>query len=214
MDGSPPTIIQISEFFVHLFLQRKIAPSTIRGYRTALADYYPAALDIRHSEVLARLLNSFYRDQPPSARCLPPWDLGVVLASLRESPFEPLEKVSITDLTRKTVFLVALGTARRRSELSALARSRVKFSTIDHSVTVAPGVNFLAKNQSNRGTQADRMKDIVIPSLEALVGHDLPQDALNCPVRALRIYMKRTDPYRGDRDRFFLPIRPGQVGEI
>ena len=122
--------------------------------------------------------------------------------------------MGISELTHKTIFLIALATARRRSEIGALARSSCKFRVDAQSMTLTPKVGFLLKNQSTRGTQADRMKDILIPSLEALCGPDLPDDALNCPVRALRLYLKRTDPYRGYRDRLFLPIRPGQKGDI
>ena len=191
-----------------------MAPSSIRGYRTALADYYSSSIPIRTSEVLAKLIDSFYRDQPPSARNIPPWDLNTVLTSLRYPPFEPLERVSISDLTHKTIFLVALASARRRSEIGALSRSSCKFHVNGESMTLAPRLAFMAKNQNHRGTQADKMKDIIIPSLEALCGPDLPDDALNCPVWAIKIYIKKTDPYRGDRDRLFLPIRPGQIGDI
>ena len=48
------------------------------------------------------------------------------------------------------------------------------------------------------------MNEIIILSLSNLVGHYLPDDALNCPVRALRLYLNKTDSYRGDRNRLFL----------
>ena len=58
------------------------------------------------------------------------------------------------------------------------------------------------------------MKDIIIPSLSAYVGSDLASDALNCPVRALRLYLNRTDNYRGDRVNLFLPMHESRQSEI
>jgi hypothetical protein len=42
-------------------------------------------------------------------------------------PFEPMDKVSLKYLTFKTVFLVALATAQRWSELHALAFTKTAF---------------------------------------------------------------------------------------
>jgi hypothetical protein len=45
----------------------------------------------------------------------PKWDLSVVLRALMGFPFETMDKVSLKYLTFKTIFLVALATAQRRS---------------------------------------------------------------------------------------------------
>ena len=202
LDGSNPTIAYIATFFMCLFETKKLQASSIMGYRSALADYYPKDLSIRSSEVLNKLISSFFRDRPWIERSLVPWDLSIVLTSLAKPPFEPLAKVPIKYLTFKTVFLVVFATSRRRSEIHALSRKRTKISPVTGAITTAPALSFLAKNQ--RANAVERMKDIDIPSLSRLVGSDLPNDALNCPVRALSIYMERTDGYRGDRDRLFL----------
>ena len=73
--------------------------------------------------VLHDLLRSFCIERPlPSSR-FPSWDLLRVLSLLRESPFEPLETCSLRDLTRKTLFLLSLATARRVGELQAVSSS-------------------------------------------------------------------------------------------
>ena len=46
---------------------------------------------------------------------------------LKSSIFEPLRQASLRDLTRKTLFLVALASAKRVSELQALSRTGVFF---------------------------------------------------------------------------------------
>ena len=47
----------------------------------------------------------------------PSWNVDVVLKSLTLPPFEPLHEASFRDLTKKTLFLVALATAKRVGEL-------------------------------------------------------------------------------------------------
>jgi integrase len=42
-----------------------------------------------------------------------------------EEPFEPMETASLKSITLKTVFLVALATAQRRSELHALSFEKI-----------------------------------------------------------------------------------------
>ena len=51
---------------------------------------------------------------------LPQWDLGIVLEALSKPPYEPLPEVSLKHLTLKTIFLIAMASAGRRSELQAL----------------------------------------------------------------------------------------------
>ncbi|XP_064115337.1 uncharacterized protein LOC135221576 [Macrobrachium nipponense] len=51
---------------------------------------------------------------------VPSWNLDVVLRFLRSSRFEPPQLASFKDLTRKALFLMALASAKRVSELHAL----------------------------------------------------------------------------------------------
>ena len=48
------------------------------------------------------------------------WDLGIFLEALSKPPSEPLRDTSLKHLTLKTVFLLAMASAGRRSELQAL----------------------------------------------------------------------------------------------
>ena len=58
----------------------------------------------------------------------PAWDLSRVLTYLVSSAFEPLSQASFRALTLKTLFLLALATAKRVGELQALS-SIVTFLT-------------------------------------------------------------------------------------
>ena len=118
VDFSTPSVTQISDFFMYQDLNRR--PSTIGGYRTAIVyTLDPTAHHIAHNADLHRLLSSFHRDRPKSSRNLPKWNLSVVLNELTKAPFEPMKDTYLKHLTLKTAFLLALASAKRRSEIHA-----------------------------------------------------------------------------------------------
>ena len=120
VDFRSPSVNQIADFLLYLFKERNLQPSTIDGYRTAIADMVGNdTLNISSDENLTRLLDSFHRDKPKGRRGVPSWNLSLVLHQLTKAPFEPLRKASLKHLTFKTVFLLALGSGKRRSEIHA-----------------------------------------------------------------------------------------------
>ena len=65
VDFRSPSVSQIADFLLHLFKERKLQPSTIEGYRTAIADMVGNdRLNISKDENLTRLLDGFHRDKP------------------------------------------------------------------------------------------------------------------------------------------------------
>ena len=65
VDVGSPSVTQIADFLLHLFRDRKLQPSTIEGYRTAIADMMGnEKVHISKDENLTRLLDSFHRDKP------------------------------------------------------------------------------------------------------------------------------------------------------
>ena len=103
-----------------MFEERKLQPSTIDGYRSAIADKLGnSTLNISKDENLTRLLDSFHRDRHKGRRGIPSWNLSLVLHQLTKTPFEPIKEASLKHLTFKTVFLLALGSGKRRSEIHA-----------------------------------------------------------------------------------------------
>ena len=152
---------------------------------------------------LSELIRSFELARPLSRSLTPKWDLTCVLLSLTKAPYEPLQKATLSHLTWKTVFLLTMAAAKRRSEIHALSmeENSLRFNR-DGSVTFALQVGFLAKTQLP-GTVADPFS---IPSLSKGLDHSDP-DRLLCPVRAIKYYLDRTKPLRGTRTRLFIPIK-------
>ena len=127
VDFRSPSVNQIADFLLYLFQERNLQPSTIDGYRTAIADMVSnESLNISSDENLTCLLDSFHRDKPKGRRGVPSWNLSLVLHQLTKAPFEPLRKASLKHLTFRTVFLLALGSGKRRSEIHAWLSKSIK----------------------------------------------------------------------------------------
>ena len=111
---------QIADFLLHLFKERKLQPSTIEGYRTAITDMVGNdKVNISKDENLTHLLDSFHRDKLKGRRGVPSWNLSLVLHQLTKAPFEPMRKACLKPLTFKMVYLLALGSGKRWSEIHA-----------------------------------------------------------------------------------------------
>ena len=97
---------------------------------------------------IPRNCRCFY-ERPPQRKILPQWSLPLILQVLLKPPFEPLQKSDLKHLTLKTVFLTALASGRRRSELHALCFDSAHFrQNQDQSlVTLYPDIDFVAKSQ-------------------------------------------------------------------
>ena len=87
-------------------------------------------------------------------------------------------------LFRKTLFLIALASGARLSEMAALSRDK-GFAVFLPSgeVSLSPHPKFLAKNEDPQNRWAPWK---ILP---------LPQDLSLCPVEALRSYLSRTDSW-------------------
>ena len=77
VDFRNPSIGEICNFFWYLFNDLNRCPSTIEGYRTAIADTLGnSRLNIITNSEIARLIASFFKDKPKSSRSIPKWNLS------------------------------------------------------------------------------------------------------------------------------------------
>ena len=122
------------------------------------------------------------------------------------SPYEPLDQASLQFLTWKTVFLLTMASAKRRSEIHALSvqTGHLRFDSSDGSVTLLCQPGFLAKNQ----LPSMASKPFKVQSLSKTCGQD-DEDRLLCPVRALKFYLNRVKSIRGSQKRLFIPLKGG-----
>lgn len=181
-------------------MDRKLSSSSIKGYRAMLSTVFRhKGLDISNDKDLSDLIRSFETSKNSRER-LVSWNLDVVFKWLVGSKFEPLSSCSFRDLTRKTIFLVALATARRVSELHALDK-RIGFSR--GKAVCSSLLSFLAKNET---PSKPWPRSFSIPGLSDLVGPD-EEERLLCPVRALKVYFERTQAVRGPSPNLWCSVR-------
>lgn len=197
---------------IFLFNEKKFSISTIKGYRSALAQvYHHRGLDLSNNADISSLVKAMEIERPVVRSQIPKWDLSLVLRHLTRSPYEPMRIADQKFLTRKTAFLLLLATAKRVSEIHALTY------LVDHTegwktITLHFDPSFVAKTQkpSDPSTQ---LTTVTIPALAPSVEEGLPDRSL-CPVRALRYYLDRTAASRPGRRRLFIPNQLGRTKDI
>ena len=138
MDPINPSVTTMADFLIFLFEEKKLLPASIKGFKSAIASTlkHLSSVDLSYHQVLSDIIKSMELEKPVISRVVTHWDLSLVLDSLKKFLFEPMSSCSLKCLTQKTVFLIALTSGRRRSELHALSATpnSVKFSTDKSSV--------------------------------------------------------------------------------
>ena len=207
VDFRSPSIKQIADFLLYLFQEKHLQPSTIDGYRTAISDKLGnGRVNIGKDENLTRLLDSFHRDKPKGRRGVPSWNLSLVLHQLTKPPFEPLRKASLKHLTFKTVFLLALGSGKRRSEIHAWVHRNIRHQEDWSKVSLYPSPSFISKNHlAKEGPGC--VAPVIIPALAPTLDKSLKEDRTLCPVRSLRYYLDKTKDLRSDKELVFVSFR-------
>ena len=142
------------------------------------------------------LLRSFSRSVDPVELRPPAWDVALVLQSLTGAPYEPLRTCKKRFLAQKTLFLLALASAKRIGELHALSH-RVSHSRgwAEASFSFVPG--FVAKTQ-DPSSLAPRFVGFSVPN-----SRNNRNGRLLCPLRAVRCYLDRTAAHHPLCERLF-----------
>ena len=184
VDFGSPSLTQVAEFLLFLFKEKNLQPSTIDGYRTAIADKIGCdKVNFGKDENLTRLLDSFHRDKPKGLRGVPSWNL-----------------------TFKTVFLLALGSGKRRSEIHAWVHRNIRHQEDWANVSLFPSPCFLSKNQLAKEGPSS-VAPVIIPALAPTLDKSLKEDRTLCPVRALRYYLDKTKDLRSGKQLVFVSFK-------
>ena len=146
VDPFNPSVNIFGEFLI-LLDDKNFSPATVKSYRSAISTTLKqiSNVDFSNQSILSDVVRSFELERPRVKPHFPKWDFAVVFTALNTTPFEPLESCGFKELTYKTVFLTALASGSRRSEIHALSCHDVHFT--DQSVNLMTFPVFLAKNQ-------------------------------------------------------------------
>ena len=193
----------MADFLSYLYDKQGLKPTTIDGYRVAIAGAlkHHRGVSISKDPALLDLSTWMHRDRPRSSSSAPPWDLALVLAALQESPFEPIQdpdKVSLRHLTWKTAFLLLLASGARRGEIHAIDYKSLQHDPKWRFIILKPHLDFISKTQL-RTQGATKLDSITIKCLTDFVGPDLDRDRKLCPVRCLKAYLARTQHMRAGK---------------
>ena len=198
IDPSTATVGEVSDFLRSRF-ELGLQASTVQGYLSAILSFHSGCRDggsLKDNKVLGFLIEGMEISRPKARRIWPAWDLHTALSRLNEVPFEPLQSSSLRNIAMKTLFLIALASGKRCSELHALSiGSSCVFSRAGVTLYFRPG--FLAKNERHNFSASP----IFLPYINR---SDKRAQRLSCPVRALKWYLDRTKIVRGQVQQLFI----------
>ncbi|KAI2657489.1 Transposon Ty3-G Gag-Pol polyprotein [Labeo rohita] len=175
-------------------LDRHLSASTLKVHVAAISANHDlvGGTSVGKHDLIIKFLRGARRLKPPLPHLIPSWDLAVVLQGLQQDPFEPLQSVELDALSLKTALLTALTSVKRVADLQALSVNSLclKFGPADSHVVLRPRLGYVPK------VPTTPFRDQVL-TLQAISSQeDDPNLTLLCPVRALRIYMEGTQPFR------------------
>ena len=195
------TVPVVVDFLIHLRQDKGLSVSAVKGYCSALNSVLALkGRDLAASRAITTLLRSFARSVNPVELRPPAWDVSLVLQSLTWAPYEPLRTCEERFLARKTLFLLALASAKRIGELHALSY-RVSHTRDWGEVSFAFVTGFVAKTQ-DPSSLAPRFEGFSVPALPN--ARKNRNGRLLCPVRAVKVYLDRTASHRPRCERLFV----------
>ena len=147
--GENPVSCGVVLAFLQSLLESGLSLSTLRGYVAAISSRHELVdgLTMGTQALVGCFLKGARRLCPPRGRLIPARDLRVVLGALTEPRFEPLSGLGWELLSLKTVFLLAIASAKRLSELRALSAhpACLRLGGEGSAISLLPNPAFLPK---------------------------------------------------------------------
>ena len=200
LDPHATTVVDVCEFLQFKF-EQGLQHQTIKGYVAAIQASHKHFQENSLGKMshIRAFLRGVFRLRPPVKAIVPTWDLSLVLQVLANEPFEPPSRASLKHWTQKTVFLVAVTSAARVSELQALDSHEDISRIRANSATLRINPSFLPKHVSVPYINREIELESFHPNAQARAkgaSHKM------CPVRALRIYLQKVKSHRQDGNMF------------
>ena len=171
----------------YLVQARRLSPKTVLVYRSALKLPLLHGFNIDTSDREYSLLaRSQFLQNPPPKKLIPAWNPNKFLSMLEQPEFLN-HRATPHRLLMKTLFLIALATGNRVSEIASFTRVGSKILPGSKKAIIAVRPGFLHKNQT-----MDRSPPNIV--IKALLNQDLTPNRL-CPVDSLRCWLALSDPW-------------------
>lgn len=156
-----------------------------------------------------RILRGATLQHPPQSHRFPTWCLHLVLSALTQPPFEPYVDVTLKWVQMKTIFLMAVISARCISELSALSVQADLCIFHKDKVVLQTDPTFLPKVVSHFHSS----QEICHPSFCLQPSHSWEKEWHTLDVcRVFKAYLHRTESIR-QTESLFINIAPLNAGK-
>ena len=129
-----------------------------------------------------------------------------MLHKLTKAPIEPIKEASLKHLTFKTVFLLALGSGKCRSEIHAWQNKNIRYQADWSKVSLYPASCFLSKNQLAK-EGPDSVAPVVIPALALTLDKSLKTSLIVACVQSEHYYLDRTSDLRQNKELVFVSFK-------
>lgn len=186
--------------FLQELLDKGHSPSTLKVYVAAISASHAPIADqtVGKNDLIVRFLKDSRRLRPPRPLTVPSWYLPTVLRALKSSPFKLLQSVDLRSLTLKMALLLALVSVKSVGDLQAfsVSLSCLEFGPGNSRLVLKPRHGYVPKVLSTP-FMAQVVTLYVLPSSE-----QHRELNLLCPVRALRVYIECSAPFRQSEQLF------------
>ena len=179
--------------FLQSLVRKELKVNTVKGYITAISMRHCKVEIDGSSHTIANLpavmtwVRGLAALNPEPRVIVPSWCLEVVLSALKKPPYYPILTADLKHLTLRTVFLLALTSARRASEIHAIRSDTLQWNP--QGVTAYVDASFLPKVASqwhcNQPIYLPAMREDADPELRKL-----------CVRTCLNAYLKATQNAR------------------
>ncbi|XP_064420364.1 uncharacterized protein LOC135359260 [Latimeria chalumnae] len=185
--------------------------SSVRMHLAAISAFHMRVSEAPLSQlrVVKRFQKGLLLARPPIKQPLAQWDINLVLSKLMEPPFEPAESVELKLLSWKILFLVAITSARRISELQALVVHEPFTHFLRDKVVLRTRPRFLPKVVSEFHINQEIFLPVFFPGPHSCEG-DEHLHRLDVK-HSLQIYLDRTKDIRKS-DQIFVSYGQGRLG--
>ena len=145
------------DFLVHLLCDKGLSVSALNSV------YALKGMDLADSRPISMLIRSFSKSVRLEELRPPAWDVTLIFQSLTRAPYEPLRTSDERFLAQKTLFLLALASAKWVGELCALSH-RICHSRDWGEVSFTFIAGFVVKTQ-DPSSSAPQFEGFTVPAL-------------------------------------------------
>ena len=178
-------------FLASLFYEQNLGYSAINTARSALSTIFPLHNNCTFGQnhIVKRLLRGVFNQRPALPKYSYTWDVNIVLNYIKSMSSN--DKLSLRDLTFKTVLLLKLLSAQRSQTLKLI---KLKDLYIDEQHCVIYISSLLKQSKPGK-----HLKPIQFSRFS---------DERICIVSALEMYIHKTEQFRDKQEQLFLNYLP------